>query len=66
MKAGKTINMSDLEADSMLMFQHRNYMLCFLTAGFILPTLIPNLLWGESLANAYFMAVIRWNSPCSC
>ena len=66
MKAGKTINMSDLEADSMLMFQHRNYMFCFLTAGFILPTLIPNLLWGESLANAYFMAVIRWNSPCSC
>merc|ERR1712156_726359 len=26
MKAGKTINMSDLEADPLLMFQHRNYM----------------------------------------
>ena len=32
----------------------------FLMAGFVLPTIIPNLLWGESLTNAYFMAVIRW------
>ena len=61
MKAGKTINMSDLEADSLLMFQHRHYLKCFLMAGFVLPTIIPNLLWGESLTNAYFMAVIRWN-----
>jgi len=60
MKAGKTINMSDLEADSLLMFQHRHYLKCFLMAGFVLPTIIPNLLWGESLTNAYFMAVIRY------
>ena len=60
MKAGKTINMSDLEADSLLMFQHRHYLKCFLMAGFVLPTIIPNLLWGESLTNAYFMAVVRW------
>ena len=59
MKAGKTINMKDLEADSMIMFQHRHYMFCFLMAGFILPTIIPNLFWGESLTNAYFMAVVR-------
>ena len=61
MKAGKTINMSDLESDSLLMFQHRHYLKCFLMAGFVLPTIIPNLLWGESLTNAYFMAVVRWN-----
>ena len=54
--------MSDLEADSLLMFQHRHYLKCFLMAGFVLPTIIPNLLWGESLTNAYFMAVIRWIS----
>merc|ERR1719431_77030 len=29
-------------------------------AAFILPTLIPNLLWGESLTTAYFMAVVRY------
>jgi len=62
MKAGKTINMSDLEADSLLMFQHRHYLKCFLMAGFVLPTIIPNLLWGESLTNAYFMAVVRYVS----
>ena len=60
MKAGKTINMSDLEADPLIMFQHRHYLKCFLMAGFVLPTIIPNLLWGESLVNAYFIAVIRW------
>ena len=59
MKAGKTINMADLEQDPYLMFQHRHYLKCFLMAGFVLPTIIPNLLWGESLTNAYFMAVIR-------
>ena len=57
MKAGKTINMSDLEADPLIMFQHRHYLKCFLMAGFVLPTIIPNLLWGESLVNAYFIAV---------
>ena len=55
----KTINMRDLEADSMIMFQHCHCMLCFLMADFILPTIIPNLFWGESLTNAYFMAVVR-------
>ena len=57
MKQGKTIDMSDLEADPALMFQHRHYLPCFLLAAFLLPTVLPNLLWGESLLNAYFMAV---------
>jgi len=59
-KAGTTIDMSDLESDPLVMFQHKNYMSCFWTIGFILPTLIPNLLWGESLTTAYFMAVVRY------
>merc|ERR1712126_109686 len=59
-KAGKSINMSDLESDSLVMFQHKHYMSFFLGIGFILPTLLPNLLWGETLATAYFMAVVRY------
>jgi len=59
-KEGKTINMSDLEADPIVMFQHKHYITCFLMASFILPTLIPNLLWGESLTTAYFLAVVRY------
>merc|ERR1711887_249145 len=46
--------------DSLFMFQHRHYLKCFLMAGFVLPTIIPNLLWGESLTNAHFMAVVRY------
>jgi stearoyl-CoA desaturase (delta-9 desaturase) len=60
MKAGKTINMTDLEQDSLVMFQHRHYIPCFLLAGFVLPTLLPHLLWGEDLTTAYFMAVTRY------
>ena len=64
MKAeGQTINMSDLEQDSMVMFQHKHYIPCFLLAGFILPTLLPHLLWGEHLFTAYFMAVVRYTTP---
>jgi len=60
MKAGKTINMTDLEQDSLVMFQHRHYLKCFLLACFVFPTLLPNLLWGESLVTAYFVAVFRY------
>jgi len=59
-RAGKTINMADLESDPIVMFQHRHYIPCFLMAAFILPTIIPNLLWGESLTTAYFMSVVRY------
>nr|AHL21605.1 acyl-CoA desaturase delta9 [Calanus hyperboreus] len=59
-RAGKTINMTDLENDPIVMLQHRHYIPCFLMCGFILPTLIPHLFWGEPLTTAYFMAVVRY------
>jgi len=59
-KEGKTINMTDLENDPIVMFQHKHYIKCFLMVGFVLPTLIPHLFWGESLTTAYFMAVVRY------
>merc|ERR1712098_644969 len=31
-----------------------------LLAGFIIPTIIPHLFWGEDLTTAYFVAVIRY------
>jgi stearoyl-CoA desaturase (delta-9 desaturase) len=61
--AGKKISMSDLEQNSLVMFQHRHYTLCFFLVGFLLPTVLPHLLWGESLTTAYFMAVIRCVFP---
>jgi len=59
-KAGKTVNMEDLEKDDLVMFQHRNYIPCFLTCGFVIPTLIPYFLWGEGLWVAYLMTVFRY------
>jgi len=59
-KSGKTILMTDLEQDAVVMFQHRHYIPCFLLAGFIIPTIIPHLFWGEDLTTAYFVAVIRY------
>jgi fatty-acid desaturase len=57
--AGKKLNMSDLEQDPLVMFQHRHCVLCFLLVGVLLPTVVPHLLWGETLTTAYFMAAVR-------
>jgi len=59
-REGKTINMADLEADKLVMFQHKNYIACFLTFGFIIPTLLPHFLWGESLTTGYLLSVFRY------
>ena len=59
-RAGKTINMADMENDPVVMFQHKNYMKCFITFCFIIPTILPNLLWGESVFNGYFISIVRY------
>lgn len=58
-KAGRTISMTDLEADPLIMTQHRHYLKCFLVAAFLLPSLIPTL-WGEDIVTAYFISVLRY------
>jgi len=59
-RAGKTVNMSDLEKNKLVMLQHKYYIPSFLVCGFVLPTVLPYLLWGECLYTAYFMAVFRY------
>lgn len=59
-KSGKTIDMSDLEADPLVMFQHRHYIPCMLITCFIIPTVLPYMMWNESLTTAYFVAVFRY------
>ena len=51
--------MTDLEADPLVMLQHRHYLKCFVVAAFLLPSLVPTL-WGEDITNAYFIAVLRY------
>ena len=59
-RAGKTVNMTDLEGDKLVMLQHKYYIPSFLICGFVIPTVLPYLLWGECLYTAYFMAIFRY------
>ncbi|XKL62254.1 hypothetical protein PGB90_002087 [Kerria lacca] len=57
---GKTLDISDLEQDAIVMWQHKYYwrIMPFLT--FIIPTLIPYLCWNESLRTSFFLTVVRY------
>ncbi|XP_048590652.1 stearoyl-CoA desaturase 5-like isoform X2 [Nematostella vectensis] len=52
-RKGKGIDLSDLYADSVVMFQRRHYKKISMLMCVLIPTLVPSL-WGESLWNAYF------------
>ncbi|GAB0097146.1 hypothetical protein DMENIID0001_127520 [Sergentomyia squamirostris] len=57
-KYGKDIDMSDLEADSWIMFQKKNFLLIYAFISVFLPCIFPILLWNEhpivSLFVIYF------------
>ncbi|KAH8247057.1 hypothetical protein KR032_008292 [Drosophila birchii] len=58
---GKGVDLSDLRADPILMFQKKYYMLLMPVACFIVPTMVPMYFWGESFMNAWFVATMfRW------
>lgn len=56
----RTIEMSDLKADPILMFQHKNYVLLMITFCFILPTIAPILFWNESFRNSFCINILRF------
>ncbi|XP_022596199.1 acyl-CoA desaturase-like [Seriola dumerili] len=58
---GRKIDISDLKADKVVMFQRRYYKLSVVILCFLMPTLVPWYFWGESLVVAYFIpAVLRY------
>ncbi|KAG7238830.1 hypothetical protein INR49_030374, partial [Caranx melampygus] len=58
---GRKIDMSDLKADKVVMFQRRYYKLSVLILCFLMPTLVPWYFWGESLVVSYFIpAILRY------
>merc|ERR1712106_968151 len=59
-KEGKTISMADLENDPIVMFQHNHYIPCFLLSCFVIPSMVPNIFWNESIFIAFLMAVVRY------
>ncbi|TNN80913.1 Acyl-CoA desaturase [Liparis tanakae] len=52
---GKKLELSDLKADEVVMFQKRHYKLSVVLLCFGVPTFVPWYFWGESLSVAYFV-----------
>ncbi|XP_062899521.1 stearoyl-CoA desaturase 5-like isoform X1 [Mobula hypostoma] len=55
---GKKLDVSDLLADPVVVFQRKYYRTSVLIMCFLMPTIIPWYFWGESLWNSYFLASI--------
>uniref|UniRef100_UPI00358F032E stearoyl-CoA desaturase 5-like n=1 Tax=Myxine glutinosa TaxID=7769 RepID=UPI00358F032E len=56
--AGKRLDLSDLYNDPVVMWQRRFYKKTVVLMCFVIPTVVPWALWGESLWNAYFLAAV--------
>ncbi|XP_029425467.1 acyl-CoA desaturase isoform X2 [Nannospalax galili] len=54
-KGGK-LDMSDLEAEKLVMFQRKYYKPGLLLMCFILPTLVPWYYWGETFLNSLYVS----------
>ncbi|XP_043242059.1 acyl-CoA Delta-9 desaturase-like [Amphibalanus amphitrite] len=57
---GRHTDLSDLEADPVVMFQKRWYLPLAAVMVVGLPTLVPYLCWGECLLDAYLIAVLKY------
>ncbi|XP_007897686.2 acyl-CoA desaturase [Callorhinchus milii] len=55
---GRKLDLRDLKADPVIMFQKKYYKPSVVVMCFLVPTLIPWYFWGESAWNAYFIASI--------
>uniref|UniRef100_A0A8C8TJZ4 Acyl-CoA desaturase 1-like n=1 Tax=Peromyscus maniculatus bairdii TaxID=230844 RepID=A0A8C8TJZ4_PERMB len=56
-KGGK-LDMSDLKAEKLVMFQRRYYKPGLLLMCFILPTLVPWYFWGETFQHSFYVAAL--------
>ncbi|KAM3913764.1 acyl-CoA desaturase-like isoform 1-T3 [Leptodactylus fuscus] len=52
---GKKLDLKDLHADKVVMFQRRHYKKLILVMCFIVPTVVPWYFWGESLYTAFYV-----------
>jgi stearoyl-CoA desaturase (delta-9 desaturase) len=57
---GRLIDISDLEADTIVKFQKKYYYPLVLTISFAIPTLLPCKIWGETLTTAWFANQLRY------
>ena len=55
---GQQIDISDLKADPVLMFQHKYFNLMAFIMAFLLPMFVPWYFWEESFVNCFYFAVV--------
>nr|XP_020037739.1 acyl-CoA desaturase [Castor canadensis] len=55
---GGLLDMSDLKAEKLVMFQRRYYKPALLLMCFVLPTLVPWYCWGETFPHSLFVATL--------
>ncbi|RDB26731.1 Acyl-CoA desaturase [Hypsizygus marmoreus] len=58
LRSGKA-DISDLKKDSLIQWQHRWYFHLLLIFGYILPTIVPGLFWGDWLGGLCFSGALR-------
>lgn len=58
--ASQTILMDDIESDSIVMFQHRNYLVLSNLCCFVLPTLYGWWMWDSIWIGYFYFGVLRW------
>jgi stearoyl-CoA desaturase (delta-9 desaturase) len=56
----RTIDMSDIEKDSIVMFQHRNYTILSNLFCFVLPTVYGLSVWNSWWIGYLYFGVLRW------
>ncbi|GBO17663.1 Stearoyl-CoA desaturase 5 [Araneus ventricosus] len=57
-KKGKKINLDDLMADPVVRFHRKFYLPLVVLCCFVLPTIAPMYLWGETFMNSLFVATL--------
>lgn len=57
---GKGVDISDLYDDPILRYQKKYYLMVMPIVAFILPTVSPMYLWGETFQNAFFLNLSRY------
>ncbi|CAI9599155.1 unnamed protein product [Staurois parvus] len=58
---GKKLDLSDLHADTVVMFQRRHYKKLILLMCFVVPTVVPWYFWGESFyISLYVPCLLRY------
>ncbi|XP_052132570.1 acyl-CoA Delta-9 desaturase-like [Frankliniella occidentalis] len=57
-EAGRKVDMSDIEADWLVMFQKKYYNILYVLLSILFPTVVPVYFWGETWWNSFIISFI--------